>query len=227
MMNKSYHEETFYERYIKRFLDIVLSASAILFFGWLFIIIAIAVRIKIGSPIFFKHPRPGKDEKIFNVYKFRTMTNEKDAKGNLLPDERRLIPFGKFLRSTSLDELPELFLIFSGKMSLVGPRPLEVYFLPYYTEREHHRHDVKPGLTGLAQINGRNNLSWEEKFEYDLEYIRKISFVEDVRIAIATVAKVISRSDVVEEGGAIIKDFNIVRAEQWEKEKNRHEGNRK
>ncbi len=215
------HKPTFYERFVKRGLDIVLSAIAIILLSWLFLIVAIMVRIRIGSPILFKHPRPGKNEKIFHVYKFRTMTNEKDSEGNLLPDEKRLIPFGKFLRSTSLDELPELFLILTGKMSFVGPRPLEVYFLPYYTEEEHHRHDVTPGLTGLAQINGRNNITWEEKFAYDLEYIRNMSFSQDLKIMIKTIMKVIKRSDVVEEGGAAIVDFNVVREEQWAKEKNK------
>ena len=214
------HIPSFYEKYIKRILDIIISGLAIILFSWLYLIIAIAVRIKIGKPILFKHPRPGKNEKIFYVYKFRTMTNERDEKGELLPDEKRLIPFGLFLRSTSLDELPELFLIFLGKMSIVGPRPLEVYFLPYYTAEEHHRHDVTPGLTGLAQINGRNNLSWEEKFSYDLQYIKDISFMNDLRIVLRTIFKVLKRSDVVEEAGAVIKDFNVVREEQWEREKN-------
>lgn len=218
-MEEPFHKVTFYEKYIKRLLDVVLSGMAIILLSWLFLIIAIAVRIKIGSPIFFKHPRPGKNEKIFNVYKFRTMTNDKDAEGKLLPDEDRLIPFGMFLRSTSLDELPELFQIFSGKMSIVGPRPLEVYFLPYYTEEEHHRHDVKPGLTGLAQVNGRNHLSWEEKFAYDLEYIKNISFRTDLKIVLLTVKKVLKREDVVEEGGATIVDFSDEREEKWKREK--------
>ncbi len=210
-MSEPFHRVSFYEKHVKRLLDIFLSGLAIILLSWLFLIIAIAVRIKIGSPILFKHPRPGKNEKIFNVYKFRTMTNEKDSEGKLLPDEKRLIPFGQFLRSTSLDELPELFLILIGKMSIVGPRPLEVYFLPYYTEAEHHRHDVMPGLTGLAQVNGRNNLSWEQKFAYDLEYIRTISFLTDLKIVLKTVEKVLKRSDVVEEGGAVLIDFDVER----------------
>ena len=209
------HKATFYEKYIKRLLDIVISALAIVLLGWLIAAVALAVRIVIGKPVLFKHPRPGKNEKIFHVYKFRTMTNDRGPDGELLPDKDRLIPFGKFLRSTSLDELPELFLILIGKMSLVGPRPLEVYFLPYYTEREHHRHDVTPGLTGLAQVNGRNNISWEEKFAYDLEYIENLSFALDFRIVMKTILKVARRSDVVEEGGAAIKDFNEVREEEW------------
>lgn len=214
-MEKAFHEATFYEKYIKRLLDVIIAGLAIVLFSWLILIVAIVVRAVIGKPVLFKHPRPGKNEKIFHVYKFRTMTNDRGPDGNLLPDKDRLIPFGKFLRSTSLDELPELFLILTGKMSLVGPRPLEVYFLPYYTEREHHRHDVLPGLTGLAQVNGRNSISWEEKFAYDLEYIENLSFGMDVRIVVKTILKVIKRSDVVEEGGAAIKDFNEVREEQW------------
>lgn len=214
-MEKAFHEATFYEKYIKRLLDVIIAGLAIVLFSWLILIVAIAVRAVIGKPVLFKHPRPGKNEKVFHVYKFRTMTNDRGPDGNLLPDKDRLIPFGKFLRSTSLDELPELFLILTGKMSLVGPRPLEVYFLPYYTEREHHRHDVLPGLTGLAQVNGRNSISWEEKFAYDLEYIENLSFGMDVRIVVKTILKVIKRSDVVEEGGAAIKDFNEVREEQW------------
>lgn len=210
-MEATFHQATFYEKYIKRLLDILFSGVSIILLSWLFAIIAVMVRIKIGKPILFKHPRPGKNEKIFYVYKFRTMTNETDENGKLLPDAERLIPFGRLLRSTSLDELPELFLIFTGKMSFVGPRPLEVYFLPYYTEREHHRHDVQPGLTGLAQVNGRNNISWEEKFEYDLEYIRNISFLTDLKIILKTVKKVLTREDVVEDGGAAIVDFNVER----------------
>lgn len=216
-MKEEFHKVTIYEKYIKRVIDIVLSGIAIILLSWLFAVVAVVVRIKIGKPVLFKHPRPGKAEKIFNVYKFRTMTNDKDADGELLPDEDRLIPFGMFLRSTSLDELPELFLIFSGKMSFVGPRPLEVYFLPYYSEEEHHRHDVMPGLTGLAQVNGRNNLSWEEKFAYDLEYVRTISFRTDVKIFFLTIKKVLKREDVVEEGGAVIVDFDIEREEKLKK----------
>lgn len=201
----------FYEHFIKRPLDMLLSFLAIIILLPIFIVIAILVKINLGSPILFKHPRPGKDEEIFNVYKFRTMTNAHDESGKILPDERRLTKFGMKLRTTSLDELPELFLILIGKMSIVGPRPLEVYFLPYYTEEEHHRHDVRPGLTGLAQINGRNNLSWEEKFRYDLEYINNISFAMDFKIILKTIAKVLNREDVVEEGGATIIDLDIQR----------------
>lgn len=209
---------TFYEKLIKRLFDIVLSGVAIICFSWLYVIVAVLVRIKLGSPILFKHPRPGKDEKIFDVYKFRSMTNEKDKNGKLLPDEKRLTSFGAKLRSTSLDEIPELFLIFIGKMSIVGPRPLEVYFLPYYSEEEHHRHDVTPGLTGWAQVNGRNSLSWEEKFKYDLEYVNNISFLFDCKIILMTVLKVLRRDDVVEAGGAEIVDFDVERQKKWERE---------
>ena len=170
-----------YRKYIKRLLDIVLSFIAIIILLPLYAIISILVLIFMGWPILFKQPRPGKNEKIFNMYKFKTMINKKDKEGNLLPDEYRLNKFGKFLRSTSLDKLPELFCILTGKMSIVGPRPLVVEYLPYYNEREKHRHDVLPGLTGLAQVNGRNALQWEERFEYDLEYIKNISFKEDIK----------------------------------------------
>ena len=212
------HKMSFYERYIKRMLDIILSGTAIVLFLWLYIIVAVLVKIKLGGPILFTHPRPGKNEKIFNMYKFRSMTNETDENGKLLPDEKRLTPFGMKLRSTSLDEIPELFLIFTGKMSIVGPRPLEVYFLPYYTEKEHHRHDVRPGLTGLAQVNGRNNLSWEEKFKYDIEYVNNISFLLDCKIVLMTILKVIRRDGVVEAGGAEIVDFDVERKAKWERE---------
>lgn len=211
-------KKSFYEQYIKRLLDIILSGTAIICLSWLYIIIAVLVRINLGGPVLFKHPRPGKHEKIFNVYKFRSMTNATDSNGKLLPDDQRLTSFGMKLRSTSLDELPELFLIFTGKMSIVGPRPLEVYFLPYYSEEEHHRHDVTPGLTGWAQVNGRNNLSWEEKFQYDLEYVNNISFLLDCKIILLTVLKVIRREDVVEAGGAEIVDFDVERKTKWERE---------
>ena len=171
-----------YRKYIKRLLDIVLSFIAIIILLPLYAIISILVLRFMGWPILFKQSRPGKNEKIFNMYKFKTMTNKKDKEGNLLPNEYRLNKFGKFLRSTSLDKLPELFCILIGKMSIVGPMPLVVEYLPYYNEREKHRHDVLPGLTGLAQVNGRNALQWEERFEYDLEYIKNISFKEDIKI---------------------------------------------
>ena len=185
-----------YECWFKRPIDIFCALAAIVVFWWLYILVAVLVRVKLGSPVIFRQKRPGKDEKIFELYKFRTMTDEHDENGVLLPDEVRLTKFGKFLRSTSLDELPEAFNILKGDMSVVGPRPLLVEYLPYYTEEERHRHDVRPGLTGLAQVNGRNNLTWEQKFAYDLEYAREISLIADIRIILMTVQKVVKRSDV-------------------------------
>lgn len=205
-----------YRKYIKRLLDIILSLIAIIILLPIYAIISILVLIFMGWPILFKQPRPGKNEKIFNMYKFRTMTNKRDKNGNLLPDKERLNKFGKLLRSTSLDELPELFCILTGKMSIVGPRPLVVEYLPYYNEREKHRHDVLPGLTGLAQISGRNTLQWEERFEYDLEYIKNISFKNDMKIIFKTIKKVLKKDNIVIRGTSKTKDFNIYRGEQNE-----------
>lgn len=185
-----------YAKYIKRILDLILSLMALIVLMPLMIIIGILVRINLGSPIIFKQKRPGKNEKIFTLYKFRTMTDKRDIDGNLLPDEYRLTKFGKFLRSTSLDELPELINIIKGDMAIVGPRPLLVEYLPYYTEEEKHRHDVRPGLTGLAQVNGRNEISWEEKLKYDTEYIKEISFYSDLKIIFKTIKKTIKRKDI-------------------------------
>lgn len=190
------HKAGFYEKYIKRLLDIVLSGCALIVLSPLLLVTAILVRVKLGSPVIFCQERPGKDEKIFKLHKFRSMSDARDENGNLLPDEIRLGRFGRTLRATSLDELPELWDIFRGKMSIVGPRPLLVEYLPYYTENERHRHDVRPGLTGLAQINGRNTLTWEQKFAYDLEYVQHISFITDLRILLGTVGKVLNRSGV-------------------------------
>lgn len=167
-----------YAKYFKRMLDFILSLIALIILSPILLIVAILVRIKLGTPIIFKQQRPGKNEKIFTLYKFRTMTDKKDENGNLLPDSERLTKFGKLLRSTSLDELPELINILKGDMAIVGPRPLLVEYLPYYTEEEKHRHDVRPGLTGLAQVNGRNSISWEEKFKYDVQYVKKSLFLE-------------------------------------------------
>ena len=186
-----------YAKYIKRTLDLILSLMALIVLMPLMIIIGILVRINLGSPIIFKQKRPGKNEKIFTLYKFRTMTDKRDIDGNLLPDEYRLTKFGKFLRSTSLDELPELINIIKGDMAIVGPRPLLVEYLPYYTEEEKHRHDVRPGLTGLAQVNGRNAISWEEKLKYDTEYIKEISFYSDLKIIFKTIKKTIKREDIL------------------------------
>ena len=190
------HQAGLYEAYVKRLLDLVLSAVALLLLSPVILVVAILVRCNLGAPVIFCQERPGKDEEIFKLYKFRSMTDACDAYGELLPDELRLTRFGRFLRSTSLDELPELWNIFKGDMSIVGPRPLLVEYLPYYTEEEKHRHDVSPGLTGLAQVNGRNNLSWEEKFAYDLEYVENVSFAMDIRIVVLTIFKVLCQSDV-------------------------------
>ena len=190
------HKAGFYEKYIKRLLDIVLSGCALIVLSPLLLVTAILVRVQLGSPVIFCQERPGKDEKIFKLHKFRSMSDARDENGNLLPDKERLTGFGKKLRSLSIDELPELWDIFRGKMSIVGPRPLLVEYLPYYTENERHRHDVRPGLTGLAQINGRNTLTWEQKFTYDLEYVQHIGFCEDIKILFRTVGKVLNRSGV-------------------------------
>ena len=190
------HKAGFYEKFVKRFLDIFLSGMALIILSPILFVTAILVRVKLGSPVIFCQERPGKDEKIFKLHKFRSMSDARDENGELLPDEVRLGKFGRTLRATSLDELPELWDIFRGKMSIVGPRPLLVEYLPYYTENERQRHDVRPGLTGLAQINGRNTLTWEQKFAYDLEYVQHISFITDLRILLGTVGKVLNRSGV-------------------------------
>lgn len=186
-----------YERFFKRALDIFCSLMALLVFWWLYVIVAILVRVKLGSPVLFTQDRPGKDEKIFKLYKFRTMTDARDESGNLLPDDVRLTKFGKLLRSTSLDELPEVFNILKGDMSIIGPRPLLVGYLPYYTEKERHRHDVRPGLTGWAQINGRNVTGWDQRLQQDLDYVNHCSFIMDVKIVLMTVLKVVKRSDIL------------------------------
>lgn len=185
-----------YAKYIKRILDLLVSLMALIVLMPLMIIIGVLVRINLGSPIIFKQKRPGKNEKIFTLYKFRTMTDKRDIDGNLLPDEYRLTKFGKMLRSTSLDELPELINIIKGDMAIVGPRPLLVEYLPYYTEEEKHRHDVRPGLTGLAQVNGRNAISWEEKFCEDLEYIKDINIKNDIKVILKTIKKVFTREGI-------------------------------
>lgn len=186
-----------YERFFKRALDVFCALLAIVVFWWLFVIVAILVRVKLGSPVLFTQDRPGKDEKIFKLYKFRTMTDDRDENGNLLPDDVRLTKFGRLLRSTSLDELPEVFNILKGDMSIIGPRPLLVSYLPYYTEKERHRHDVRPGLTGWAQINGRNVTGWDQRLQQDLDYVNHCSFIMDVKIVLMTVLKVVKRSDIL------------------------------
>lgn len=196
-----------YRRYIKRIVDICCALAAIIVFWWLYIIVAILVRIKLGSPIIFKQPRPGKDERIFNLYKFRTMTDEKDENGEMLPDEVRLTKFGRLLRSTSLDELPEVFNILKGDMSVVGPRPLLVKYLPLYNEHQKRRHEVRPGFTGLAQANGRNAISWEEKFDLDVEYVDHITFLGDWKIIFRTVWTVLKREGISSETSATMEEF--------------------
>lgn len=186
-----------YERFFKRPIDILCALAAMIVFCWLYALVAVLVRIKLGSPVLFSQERPGKGEKIFKLYKFRTMTDERDENGNLLPDDVRLTRFGRLLRSTSLDELPEAINILKGDMSVVGPRPLLVEYLPYYTDRERRRHEVRPGLSGWAQIHGRNACSWEEKFDLDLEYVDRITFLRDVEIIFRTVYKAVRRSDIL------------------------------
>ncbi|MGC3014279.1 sugar transferase [Enterococcus faecium] len=188
--------KTFYQLFGKRILDILLSGIALIVLSPIILIVGFLVRIKLGSPIIFKQERPGKSEKIFSMYKFRTMTDERDHNGEYLPDEIRLTKFGKMLRATSLDELPELWNILKGDMSIVGPRPLLVEYLPLYSEKQRKRHNVRPGLTGLAQVNGRNAISWEEKFDLDVYYVDKISFFNDLIIIIQTCKKVIKKENI-------------------------------
>lgn len=200
-----------YEKYFKRILDIICALAAIVVFGWLYIIIGILVKINMGSPVIFKQPRPGKNGEIFNLYKFRTMTDKKDINGELLPDEERLTRFGKILRSTSLDEIPEAFCILLGTMSVVGPRPLAVKYLPYYNEYEKQRHDVRPGLTGLAQVSGRNLVNWDERFAYDVKYVKKITFIGDLKIIVLTIATALKRTGIEGNGAVPLEDFNVYR----------------
>lgn len=201
------HKAGFYEKYIKRALDIMLSGIAMIVLSPVMLITAILVRINLGSPVVFCQERPGKDEIIFKMHKFRTMTEERNENGELLPDEKRLTEFGKTLRSLSLDELPELWDIFRGKMSIVGPRPLLIKYLPLYSEEQHHRHDIKPGLTGWAQVNGRNLTSWEERFEHDIYYVNHVSFLMDIKIVFATVRCVFAREGINAEGSATMEAF--------------------
>lgn len=208
-MNKN----SLYSTIIKRLLDIICAALAMIVFCWLYAIVAILVRIKLGAPIFFHQERPGMidkktgKEKLFKLYKFRTMTDEKDADGNLLPDDVRLTKFGKFLRATSLDELPEAWNIFKGDMSVIGPRPLLVKYLDRYTEEQRHRHDVRPGLSGWAQVNGRNTVSWEDKFKYDVWYTKNVSFLLDVKIVFMTVMKVLKHEGISSDTSATMEEF--------------------
>ena len=196
-----------YARYIKRILDILLSGCALIVLSPVLLIVAVLVRAKLGSPVIFCQERPGTDEKIFKMYKFRSMTDVRDENGGLLSDEVRLTKFGRALRATSLDELPELWNIFKGDMSIVGPRPLLVKYLPRYNAEQRHRHDVRPGLTGLAQVNGRNAISWEEKFRLDVDYVRHITFAGDMKVVLTTVGKVLHHEGISAENSATMEEF--------------------
>lgn len=200
-----------YRKCLKRLLDIVISSVGLIALSPLLVVLAILIRVKLGKPIIFSQDRPGKGEEIFKLYKFRSMTDERDSEGNLLPDEKRLTRFGKALRATSLDELPELFNILRGDMSLIGPRPLLVRYLPYYTTEERKRHSVRPGLTGLAQVNGRNALSWEKRFQYDEEYVDHLTFWMDMKILWMTVGKVMKHSGALSGSEQVVEDFDIYR----------------
>lgn len=211
-------KNSFYARYIKRIVDIIISLLVIIFFCWLYLILAILVRVKLGSPILFKQARPGKDEKIFNLYKFRTMTDKRDAEGKLLPDKDRLTKFGNFLRKSSLDELPEFINILKGDMSFIGPRPLLVEYLPYYTEREKLRHTVRPGLTGLAQVSGRNTVDWDTRFEIDAQYVENLNFLMDLKVIGLTFKTVFGHTDqVAEDTNKVEGNFAQIRKERLEK----------
>ena len=192
-----------YQKYIKRLLDIVISLTALIVLSPVLLVVAILVRVKLGSPVIFHQKRPGYKEEIFELNKFRTMTDERDAQGNLLPDAKRLTSFGNFLRKTSLDELPELWNILKGDMSLIGPRPLLVGYLPYYTEEEKLRHTVRPGLTGLAQVSGRNFIAWDDRLQKDVEYVKNLSFMTDVKILWKTVSVVLKKDDVAVDTDAV------------------------
>ena len=210
--NNAHKPYGLYERWAKRPLDAFVATGALIVLSPVMLIIALLVRIKLGSPVLFTQDRPGKDEKIFRLYKFRTMTDERDKNGELLPNDRRLNKFGRILRKTSLDELPELINIVIGDMSIVGPRPLLPEYIPYYTEEEHHRHDVRPGLTGLAQVNGRNAIgSWEERFGCDHQYVKECSFLLDAGIIWKTVIKVVKRADVLDGNSTVVGRLDEVR----------------
>ena len=207
-----------YRKFFKRFFDVVLSLCALIILSPVLLIVAILVKVKLGSPVVFCQERPGKDERIFKMYKFRSMTDERNENGELLPDEVRLTKFGRFLRSTSLDELLELWNILKGDMSIVGPRPLLVEYLPYYTEEERHRHDVRPGLTGLAQVNGRNSLDWDRRFAMDIQYVSRIAWTTDVKILLLTVRKVVYRKDILIGDGQSEGNMAMIRKKLEEQE---------
>jgi undecaprenyl phosphate N,N'-diacetylbacillosamine 1-phosphate transferase len=226
MMNS---QGSIYRRFLKRPIDFILSLMAIILLTIIpvFPIVAILVRIKLGSPVLFKQERPGINEKVFMMYKFRTMTDKKDNNGNLLPDSERLTKFGKFLRSTSLDELPELFNILKGDMSVIGPRPLLLRYLPYYREEERLRSKVRPGITGLAQVNGRNALSWDERFKTDVEYVKSLSLLVDLKILINTILVVFQRKDILVGSDHIMKDLDVERKEEFNYERRLHKNRSK
>lgn len=211
---KSSESETssLYESIVKRILDVTFSGLLLIVFSPLYLLLSILVYFKLGAPVLFRQLRPGRDEKLFCLIKFRTMSDEVDAHGELLPDSERLTSFGKFLRSSSLDELPELWNIFKGNMSFVGPRPLSRKYLPFYSEEEARRHEVRPGLTGLAQIRGRNALEWDKRLALDLEYVDNISFKKDISIIFRTVVKVFRRENVVVSGTGSVGDLDEIRA---------------
>lgn len=201
-----------YEKHVKRLLDFICALGAVVCFSWLYLIVAILVKVKLGSPILFTQYRPGKNERLFKLYKFRTMTDKRDREGNLLPDNKRLTKFGKLLRSTSLDELPEAFNIIKGDMSIVGPRPLLPSYLDWYTEEERHRHDVRPGLTGLAQVNGRNFINWDKRFALDIKYTKKITFLNDVKIIFKTISKFLHHSNIATDSAKVEGNMAEIRA---------------
>ena len=223
--------KTFYEKYLKRFLDILIASLAIILFWWLYAVIALLVLLKLGRPVIFKQPRPGKDEKVFSLYKFRSMTDERDAEGNLLPDEIRLTKFGKALRASSLDELPEVLNILKGEMSIIGPRPQLVRDMVFMTPEQRQRHSVRPGLSGLAQTRGRNALPWDEKLAADLEYIQNISFRGDAKIVFDTIRQVFFHQrgmqnssadevDIADDfGDYLLKSGRVTREEYAEKQR--------
>lgn len=206
------HKPGFYERYIKRLQDFLCALAAVVVLSPVMAVTALLVRLKLGSPVIFKQERPGLNGKVFTLYKFRTMTDEKDAEGDLLPDEVRLTKFGKMLRSTSLDELPELFNILKGDMSVVGPRPLLVRYLPLYNVHQARRHEVRPGFTGYAQVHGRNSISWEEKFDLDVEYVDHVTFVGDWKIILQTVRTVLKREGISSESSVTMEEFTGTQA---------------
>ena len=201
------YRRSFYDKYVKRSMDFILSLVAIIILSPVLAIVTLLVRIKLGGPVIFKQQRPGLNEKIFTMYKFRTMTDERDEEGELLPDEVRLTKFGQTLRSTSLDELPELFNILKGDMAIVGPRPLLVQYLPLYNEEQHMRHLVRPGITGYAQVNGRNSLSWEEKFELDQKYVMQIGIKFELNVIVKTFLVVFCRQGINSDNSATMEEF--------------------